>query len=72
MKLGTCYKISNFISEDDMNQEKIVPNDIHLELGRATKFEDISDEGFPQHYFNFLSHNELLPRLNRHELLTGK
>lgn len=66
-----AYKISNFLCEPMKKWQKTLPNNITLRFGRFTKFENMSSDGFPDHYFRFISYNQLFRRLPKDSILTG-
>lgn len=72
IEVGHCYKIIDYICEPAKQWMAALEHETTLKFGKFTKFEPIPDEGFPSHYFNFVSYNQLQSRVNKHEILTGQ
>ncbi|PWA82240.1 replication protein A 70 kDa DNA-binding subunit [Artemisia annua] len=57
---GKTYRISGFTCIDRDNWQQTLRNPTSLSFTRFfTTFHPIEDVGFPNHYFNFISYNEL-------------
>ena len=59
IKLGSVYRISDFLCEPTSSYQQTINNKTSLRFGRATKFELIDNESIPHHYFEFVSYNHL-------------
>ena len=66
-----CYKILDYICLHGKQWMMTISHETTLKFGKFTEFEPIPDEGFPAHYFNFISYHQLRPRLNNNRILTG-
>lgn len=78
---GKTYRISEFICIKTDTWQQTLANKTSLALIRfATKFDVIEDVGFPNHFFDFISYNQLPYRVvdtkdktkKPHPVLTGK
>ncbi|PWA49428.1 helitron helicase-like domain-containing protein [Artemisia annua] len=56
---GKAYRISNFACYPTDNWQQTLENPTSLSFTRFSNFDAISPEGFPAHYFNFVSYNRL-------------
>lgn len=57
---GKTYRISGFECIETDNWQQTLANPTSLSFTRFfTSFDDIEDVGFPDHYFDFISYNEL-------------
>ncbi|CAI9297448.1 unnamed protein product [Lactuca saligna] len=65
-----CYSVSNYVCDNANTFFVTVPHKTKIKLGRAAKFEEIRDDGFPVYYFNFLAYGQLGARLDNHKTLT--
>ncbi|KAI3728036.1 hypothetical protein L6452_16663 [Arctium lappa] len=70
IKVGSCYRVTNFICEKSRTYMVIVPHKTSIRVGKAARFEEIPDTGFPLHYFNFSPYDQLSNKTNKHEILT--
>ncbi|XP_076894907.1 uncharacterized protein LOC143547341 [Bidens hawaiensis] len=68
--LQSCYRVTNYICENCRYTGKIAPHCAIIRIGKAAMFLQIIDDGFPSHYFNFVTYENLRARLNKHRLLT--
>ena len=60
---GKMYRISGFTCIDTDNWQQTLQNKTSLSFTRFTKFEPIPDNGFPTHFFDFISYNQLPDRV---------
>ncbi|PWA96207.1 replication protein A 70 kDa DNA-binding subunit B [Artemisia annua] len=61
---GKTYRISGFNCVDTDNWQQTLANPTSLSFTRFfTTFDEIEDTGFPDHYFDFASYNELPDRV---------
>ncbi|CAI9289154.1 unnamed protein product [Lactuca saligna] len=65
-----CYSVSNYVCDNANTFFVTVLHKTKIKLGRAAKFEEIHDDGFPLYYFNFLAYGQLGARLDNHKTLT--
>ncbi|KAI3693273.1 hypothetical protein L6452_33106 [Arctium lappa] len=72
IKVGSCYRVTNFICEKSRTYMVIVPHKTSIRVGKAARFEEIPDTGFPLHYFNFSPYDQLSNKMNKHEILTAE
>ncbi|GJZ85918.1 nucleic acid-binding, OB-fold protein [Tanacetum coccineum] len=71
LQLKKAYKISGFSCEQTGVWERTLENPTSLIFGRFIDLLEISNDGFPEHYFNFASYNELPARTDvRNSILT--
>ncbi|KAI3735079.1 hypothetical protein L6452_14567 [Arctium lappa] len=70
IKVGSCYRVTNFICEKSRTYMVIVPHKTSIRVGKAARFEEIPDTDFPLHYFNFSPYDHLSNKTNKHEILT--
>ncbi|PWA70300.1 nucleic acid-binding, OB-fold protein [Artemisia annua] len=56
---GKAYRISGFTCAPTENWQQTPENRTSLLLTRFTKFDPIPPTGFPHHYFDFVSYNQL-------------
>ncbi|XP_076887723.1 uncharacterized protein LOC143537952 [Bidens hawaiensis] len=68
--LQSCYRVTNYICESCRYIGKVVPHCAIIRIGKAATFLQILDDGFPSHYFNFVTYENLRARLNKRQLLT--
>ncbi|PWA88207.1 helitron helicase-like domain-containing protein [Artemisia annua] len=59
LQVGGCYKIERFGFKRTDNWQRTLNNPITLLFGRYTQVTPIEDQGFPEHYFNFIAYNEI-------------
>lgn len=71
LEKASAYKISSFSCEQTRSWQQTLPNLTTLRFGRFTKFETIPNDEFPEHYFRFISYNQLFQRLAKNSILTG-
>ncbi|PWA53276.1 helitron helicase-like domain-containing protein [Artemisia annua] len=57
---GRAYRISNFACYPTDNWQQTLENPTSLSFTRFSNFDAISPEGFPAHYFNFVSYNHYI------------
>ena len=55
IKLGSVYRISEFLCEPTNGYQQTINNKTSLRFGRAIKFDAIDNENIPHHYFDFVS-----------------
>nr|GEW56415.1 nucleic acid-binding, OB-fold protein [Tanacetum cinerariifolium] len=55
----STYRISNFVCIQTSNYQQTLDTETTLKFEKCTKFDSISSDGFPKHYFNFASYNQL-------------
>ncbi|PWA92201.1 nucleic acid-binding, OB-fold protein [Artemisia annua] len=60
---GKTYRIYGFTCVPTENWQQTLQNNISLSFTTATGFDVIEDDGFPKHYFNFISYNQLPARV---------
>ncbi|GKB13505.1 hypothetical protein Tco_0847428 [Tanacetum coccineum] len=58
------YRISGFSCEETNPWEKTLNNDTSLIFEKFIHTQEVSNLGFPEHYFDFGAYNELAPRAN--------
>ena len=63
IKLGSVYRISEFMCEPTNRYQQTIDNRTSIRFGKITKFEPIAETEIPHHYFNFVSHNQLHSRV---------
>ena len=63
IKLGSVYRISDFMCEPNNPYQQTISNRTSLRFGRATKFDAIEAPNIPHHYFQFASYNQLQYRI---------
>ncbi|PWA91520.1 nucleic acid-binding, OB-fold protein [Artemisia annua] len=61
MQVNSCYRIQGFRCKKTENRQQTLENNITLLFGKYTRVTPLQDEGFLDHYFNFVSYNELGP-----------
>ncbi|GJV69689.1 hypothetical protein Tco_1485198 [Tanacetum coccineum] len=72
LQIHRAYKISGFSYEQTRQWERTFQNPTSLIFGKFIDLQEISNVGFPKHYFNFAAYNELPTRANvKNEILTG-
>ncbi|GJX82942.1 DNA helicase [Tanacetum coccineum] len=62
LQLHKAYRISGFSCEQTRPWEQTLENSTSLIFGRYIDLQEIPNDGFPEHYFNFASYNELPAR----------
>lgn len=62
MQVGSCYRIERFGCKNTDNWQRTLNNPLTLLLGRYTLVTPIEDNGFANHYFNFVAYNEISQR----------
>ncbi|PWA74472.1 hypothetical protein CTI12_AA159500 [Artemisia annua] len=65
LQLNNVYKIQGFGFEKADSWGKTLDNDFTLCFGKYTQVEQLTDNDFPYHYFNFAAFNELNTRLEK-------
>ncbi|PWA58970.1 nucleic acid-binding, OB-fold protein [Artemisia annua] len=58
-QIGSCYKIERFGCRRTDNWQRTLNNPITLLFGRYTLVTPIENDGFANHYFNFIAYNEV-------------
>ncbi|PWA80437.1 hypothetical protein CTI12_AA196040 [Artemisia annua] len=72
LQINNVYKIQGFGFEKADSWGKTLDNDFTLCFGKYTQIEQLSNNDFPYHYFNFAAFNELNTRLEKkNPILTG-
>ncbi|GKA46565.1 DNA helicase [Tanacetum coccineum] len=61
---ATAYRISGFSCEQIGPWERTLENPTYLIFGRFIDLQEISNDGFLEHYFNFATYNELPARVD--------
>lgn len=56
---GRAFRISGFMCIPTSNWQQTLENRTSLSFTRFSKFDAIPADGFPDHYFNFVSYNRL-------------
>ncbi|XP_035833876.1 uncharacterized protein LOC110927278 isoform X3 [Helianthus annuus] len=62
LKIGSCYKVGEYISTKSREYMKVVPHDASLRLGTMTTFEPLHDNSIPTYYYNFATYDMLASR----------
>ena len=70
-KLGSVYRISNFMCEPTDPYQQTIDNKTSLRFGRITKFNPVTAPDIPQHNFKFVSCNQLQSKVPKEDE-TGK
>jgi hypothetical protein len=65
IKLGSVYRISDFMCEPTNSYQQTIDNKTSLRFGKITKFDLITAPHIPCHYFSFVSYNDLQYRVPR-------
>ena len=65
IRLGSVYRISDFMCEPTDPYQQTIDNKTSIRFGRITKFEPSTATDIPYHYFNFTSYNQLQSRIPR-------
>lgn len=60
---GNAFRISGFQCIRTQNWQQTLENNTSLFFNTVTKFDPIPSEGFPNHYFRFVSYNQLPTKL---------
>ncbi|GJZ68182.1 hypothetical protein Tco_0631422 [Tanacetum coccineum] len=63
LQIGTAYRISIFICEATRNYQQTLENKTSLRFRKYTTFDTIPETMFPNHYFEFISYNQLESKL---------
>ncbi|MFS7972012.1 putative nucleic acid-binding protein [Helianthus anomalus] len=71
LKIGSCYKVGEYISTKSREYMKVVPHDASLRLGTMTTFEPLHDISIPTYYYNFATYDMLAIRKAHPRPLTG-
>ena len=61
--VGKTYRVSGFTCIPTDNWQQTLQNPVSLSFTKVTDFYIIEDEGFPKHYFDFISYNQLPSRV---------
>ncbi|GKA41560.1 nucleic acid-binding, OB-fold protein [Tanacetum coccineum] len=64
LQLGRTYRISGFSCEKTPAWERTLQNETSFIFGRYLQAQNIPNDNFPLHYFNFAAYNELAGREN--------
>ncbi|GKA39701.1 DNA helicase [Tanacetum coccineum] len=67
LQLNDAYRISRFRCIPTKTWDRTLPNDITLTFGKYTSIIPISNDDFPEHYFNFVAYNEVNQRATQSE-----
>ncbi|PWA43134.1 caffeic acid 3-O-methyltransferase [Artemisia annua] len=59
LQIGSCYKIEWFGCKGTENWQRTLNNPITLLFGRYTLVTPIENDGFADHYFNFIAYNKI-------------
>ncbi|GJX42382.1 DNA helicase, partial [Tanacetum coccineum] len=71
LELHTAYRITGFSCEHTPPWERTLGNPTSITFGKFISLQEIPNNDFPEHYFNFASYNELPAKLNiRNPVLT--
>ncbi|GJY08663.1 nucleic acid-binding, OB-fold protein, partial [Tanacetum coccineum] len=71
LQLHSAYRITGFSCEQTASWERTLDNPTSLTFGKFITVQEIPNDNFPEHYFNFISYNELPTKLNvRNPVLT--
>lgn len=54
IRMDGCYSVSNYMCDNANTFFVTVPHKTKIKLGRAAKFKEIRDDGFPVYYSIFL------------------
>ena len=71
IKLGSVYRISNFMCKPTDPYQQTIDNKTSLRFERITKFDPITAPDIPHYYFKFVSYNNLQSKIPRDDG-TGK
>lgn len=71
IKLGSVYRISEFMCQPTSPYQQTIDNKTSLRFGRVTKFDLMTVTDIPHHYFRFVSYNQLHSRIPKEDA-TGK
>ena len=71
IKLGSVYRISDFMCQPTDPYQQTIENRTSLRFGKITKFNPITTAGIPHHYFKFVSYNQLQSKIPKEDE-TGK
>ena len=67
MKLGSVYRISDFMCEPTDPYQQTIDNKTSLRFGRITKFNPVTTPDIPHHYFKFVSSNQLQSKVPKED-----
>ncbi|GJZ46103.1 DNA helicase [Tanacetum coccineum] len=71
LELHAAYRIAGFNCEHTLPWERTLDNPTSLTFGKFISLQEIPNNDFPEHYFNFSSYNELPAKLHiRNPVLT--
>ncbi|GJR43766.1 DNA helicase [Tanacetum coccineum] len=72
LQLHSAYRITGFSCEQTIPWERTLDNQTSLTFGKFISLQEIPNDDFPQHYFNFAAYNELPAKVNvKNTVLTG-
>ncbi|PWA36919.1 helitron helicase-like domain-containing protein [Artemisia annua] len=60
---GKTYRVYNFTCVPTENWQQILTNPVSLSFTTSIAFDAIDDDGFPNHYFDFVSYSQLPSRV---------
>ncbi|KAD5961964.1 hypothetical protein E3N88_13437 [Mikania micrantha] len=73
IKIMNCYRLERYVCSRSPAQMKVVAHPAALRIGRASSIIPIDNHGhIPSTYFSFINYDHLRPRLNNHQVLTGR
>ncbi|MFS7927156.1 hypothetical protein Hanom_Chr04g00305641 [Helianthus anomalus] len=71
LKIGSCYKVSEYIAIKSRDYMKVVPHGVTLRLGATAVFEPLHDDSIPTYYYNFATYDMLASQKANPKPLTG-
>lgn len=71
IRLGSTYRISEFMCEPTDPYQQTIDNKTSLRFGKITKFDPITAPDIPHHYFKFVSYTQLQSKIPKEDA-TGK
>ncbi|GJW60798.1 DNA helicase [Tanacetum coccineum] len=72
LQLHSAYRITGFSCEQTIPWERTLDNPTSLTFGKFMSLQEIPNDDFPEHYFNFAAYNELPVKVNvQNPVLTG-
>ncbi|GJV93168.1 DNA helicase [Tanacetum coccineum] len=71
-QIDSAYRITGFSCEQTIPWERTLDNPTSLTFGKFISLQEIPNDDFPKHYFNFAAYNELPAKVNvKNPVLTG-
>ena len=67
IKLGSVYRISDFMCQPTDPYQQTIDNKTSLRFGKITKFNPIKASDIPHHYFKFVSYNQLQSKIPKED-----